>query len=244
MASPEKPRTSGEVRAPQTPRKQWRISAIPRLAIYFALVCALATVAVKMGYDGTVENTQRWLSGGGNFAGGGGGSGKYEMLSEAAGTPTSIRAALHEFLVAAATAVAFAIPVSITYTLTRRKEGYERSVVQMLIILPVLVAAIVLVVRGSLALAFTLGGIVAVVRFRATFRDVKDAVFGFAALAIGLAAGIHSIVIAAGMSLVFCILAISLWKMDVGDIRKDLARIEGDVPLSDALVPVGNGDAK
>jgi hypothetical protein len=54
---------------------------------------------------------------------------------------------------------------------------------------------------------------------------------------------VQSLVIAGGLSLAFCILALGLWKLDVGDIRADMARIGGDVPLSDALVPMGNGDA-
>jgi hypothetical protein len=86
-------------------------------------------------------------------------------------------------------------------------------------------------------------GIAAVVRFRATFRDVKDAVFGFAALALGLAAGVHSIAIAGGLSLIFCILSLAMWKLDVGDIRRDQGRLEGEIKLSDALIPGGDGDA-
>lgn len=215
-------------------RRTWRPTALVRLGLYFALVGALAVVAVTLGYDKTISNAA-WLGAGTATVGG-----RSEMLSEAAADTPTIGAAVQGLLVAAGTAIAFAIPVGVTYALTRRREGYERSVVQMLMILPVLVSGIVLVVKGSLALAFTLAGIVAVVRFRATFRDVKDAVFGCAAIAIGLAAGVHSIVIAGGMSVIFCALAITLWKMDVGDIRRDLARMEGDVRLSEALVPVGS----
>jgi hypothetical protein len=222
----------------------WKIPALGRLGIYFLLASAAAVLAVKLGFDGTVMNAERWSGGGSAFLGGGGGGGKSQMLSETINStsPTSVRAALHDLALAAATALIWAIPISVTYSLTRRREGYDRSIVQMLIILPVLVAGIVLVVQGSLALAFILGGIVAVVRFRATFRDVKDAVFGFCALCIGLAAGIHSIVIAAGISLIFCSLAIVLWKMEVGDIRRDLSRIEGDAKLSDHLVPMETGE--
>ena len=217
----------------QEPRRSWQPKSLGRLTAYFALALALAFVAVKLGLDGTVENAARWAGGGG----------KSELLTESMPETTSVRAAIHDLIIAVVTAVMFAIPISLTYTLTKRREGYDRAIVQMLIILPVVVGCVVLVVQGSLALAFTLGGIVAVVRFRATFRDVKDAVFGFAAVAVGLAAGMHAIVIAAGLSLVFCILAILLWELNIGDIRADLKRIEGAVKLSDALVPVGEGDA-
>jgi hypothetical protein len=151
--------------------------------------------------------------------------------------------AIYDLVIAVVTAVVFAIPLSGTYTLTKRREGYDRSIVQMFIILPVVVAVVVLVVRTSLALAFIVSGIAAVVRFRATFRDVKDAVFGFAALALGLAAGVHSIAIAGGLSLIFCVLSLAMWKLDIGDVRRDQGRIEGNVKLSDALIPVGDGEA-
>jgi hypothetical protein len=243
-----------EAKRPEDVRRNWRPTALVRLGLYFALVFALAVVAVNLGYDGTVQNAERWVGANGTATSGTSMTAppgkpdnvpnKSDMLSEVQNTADtrSVRLALQELLIAAITAIAFAIPVGITYSLTRRKEGYERAVVQMLMILPVLVAGIVLVVKGSLALAFTLAGIVAVVRFRATFRDVKDAVFGCAAIGIGLAAGIHSIVIAGGMSFIFCALAIILWKMDVGDLRKDLARMEGEMALADALVPVGHGE--
>jgi hypothetical protein len=45
------------------------------------------------------------------------------------------------------------------------------------------------------------------------------------------------------MSLLFCILAIALWKLDVGDLRTDLSRFEGDLKLSDHLLPVGDEGA-
>jgi hypothetical protein len=220
-------------------RRSWiRSTPLMRLTLYFVVAVALVFIAVKLGLDGTVENATRWAGSGG------GGGGKSAMLSQSMPSTTSVRAAVSGLFLSVVTAVMFAVPIGLTYTLTKRREGYDRAIVQMLIVLPVVVASVVLVVQGSLALAFTLGGIVAVVRFRATFRDVKDAVFGFAALSVGLAAGMHSIVIAGGMSMVFCVLAITLWKLDVGDIRADLSRIEGQVKLSDVLVPVGAGESQ
>ena len=52
------------------------------------------------------------------------------------------------------------LPVTWVYILTRQKKGYRQSVVQTLVILPIVVAGVVLLVKNSLALAFSLGGIV------------------------------------------------------------------------------------
>jgi hypothetical protein len=80
------------------------------------------------------------------------------------------------------------LPVSWVYILTRQKKGFRQSVVQTLIILPIVVAGVVLLVKNSIALAFSLGGIVAAVSFRNTLRDTKDAVYIFLAKVVRLEA--------------------------------------------------------
>src|SRR5207253_1628659 len=81
------------------------------------------------------------------------------------------------------TALLLVLPVSWVYMLTKQRSGYDQSVVQTVIILPMTVAATVILVQNSLALAFTLAAIVAAVRFRNTLKDTKDAVYIF--LAVG-----------------------------------------------------------
>jgi len=78
--------------------------------------------------------------------------------------------------VAMLAAVLLSLPVAWVYQLTRAKRGYQQSVVQLLLVLPSVVAGIVLLVKYSIALAFSLAGIVAAVRFRNTLDDSKDAV--------------------------------------------------------------------
>ena len=107
------------------------------------------------------------------------------------------------------------LPVAWIYTLTRQKRGYQQSVVQTLMILPPLVAGVVVMVKYSLALAFSLAGIVAAVRFRNTLDDSKDAVYIFLATAIGLAAAVQ-LPVAAVISVMFNVLALILWYTDFG----------------------------
>jgi hypothetical protein len=82
-------------------------------------------------------------------------------------------------------------------------------------ILPPLVAGVVVMVKYSLALAFSLAGIVAAVRFRNTLDDSKDAVYIFLATAIGLAAAVQ-LPVAAVISVMFNVLALTLWYTDFG----------------------------
>ena len=117
--------------------------------------------------------------------------------------------------------VLLALPVAWVYLVTRAKRGYQQSVVQLLIILPAVVAGVVLLVKYSLALAFSLAGIVAAVRFRNTLDDSKDAVYVFLATAIGLSAAVN-LPVAAVLSIGFNLIVLVLWYSDFGSAPMEL----------------------
>ena len=124
--------------------------------------------------------------------------------------PTALAAA-----VAMATAFATALPVAWIYTATRRKKGFQQSVVQTYMILPVVAAGIVIMVKHSLALAFSLAGIVAAVRFRTNLDDSKDAAGIFVVIGIGMAAAVAPSV-SWVISIGFNLLMVVLWWTDFG----------------------------
>jgi hypothetical protein len=132
-------------------------------------------------------------------------------------------------------AFALMLPVTWIYIMTRRRKGFRQSVVQTLIILPIVVAGVVFMVKNSLALAFSLGGIVAAVSFRNTLRDTKDAVYIFLATGVGLAAGIQSVPLAAALSITFNIVILILWYADFGRAPADLQRPVAQRRLQRAL---------
>ena len=99
-------------------------------------------------------------------------------------------------------AVLLVIPLAFTYVRTRTRVKFDHSLVQTVIVLPIVVTAILVVVRDSLALAFSLAGIVAAVRFRNNLRESGDAVYIFGAIGIGFASGIHALSVAAVLSIV------------------------------------------
>lgn len=123
--------------------------------------------------------------------------------------------ALIPTIIAMLAAFATALPVTWIYTYTRHKKGYQQSVVQTFLILPVIVAGIVVLVKHSLALAFSLGGIVAAVRFRTTLEDSKDAVNIFVVTGIGLASAVEPPV-GFAISVMYNLLIIGLWITDFG----------------------------
>lgn len=114
-------------------------------------------------------------------------------------------------------ALAIMIPVTWVYMVTRRSRGYDESVLHALLILPVAVTGIVMIVRDSIALAFSLAGIVAAVRFRTTLEDTKDAVYVFLAIGVGIACGVQALGLAVVLSLVFNAVVLVLWGTNFGN---------------------------
>jgi len=108
------------------------------------------------------------------------------------------------------------LPVSWVYMSTRISKGHNQQVAQTLIFLPLVVAGIVLIVQNSLALAFSLAGVVAAVRFRTTLRDARDVVFIFLAIAVGFAAGVQMLLVGAVISFIFNFVLILTWRYDFG----------------------------
>lgn len=108
-----------------------------------------------------------------------------------------------------------ALPVAFVYVRTRNSLRYDQSLVQTVIMLPVVITSILIVVQNSLALAFSLAGIVAAVRFRNNLKDSRDAVYIFAAVGVGFAAGVGQLAIATFLSLFFSLLELVLWKLDL-----------------------------
>ena len=83
-------------------------------------------------------------------------------------------------------------------------------------VLPVVVSGIAIIVQYSLALAFSLAGVVAAVRFRFALEEPAHALYIFAAIAIGLGAGIGALDIAFVVSVGFVYINLLLWRLDYG----------------------------
>lgn len=112
-------------------------------------------------------------------------------------------------------ALALMVPTAWVYTSTRRTRGFDQGVVQTLLILPIAVAGIVMVVQNSLALAFSLAGVVAAVRFRSTLKDTSDMLYIFVAIAAGIAAGVHALTAAAVLTATFNLVTLAIWQCGV-----------------------------
>jgi hypothetical protein len=113
-------------------------------------------------------------------------------------------------------ALVLAVPVSWVYFITSRQRRIEQSFLQTIMILPVVVSGIAMIVMTSLALAFSLAGIVAAVRFRFTLNQPSDAMYIFVAIGIGLGAGIGALGVAVVISAAFSLATLIIWRLEYG----------------------------
>src|SRR5687768_2843199 len=156
--------------------------------------------------------------------------------------PSSVKLAITTALSLVATLILM-LPVTWVYMSARRTRQHNQSVVETLIILPIVVAAIVLIVRNSLALAFSLAGVVAAVRFRTNLRDTRDTVFIFLAIGVGFAAGVQVITVEASASVIFDLVLLFIFRYDFGRnaLAPTAASQQWAEPLKLLAEPNGNG---
>lgn len=110
------------------------------------------------------------------------------------------------------------VPVSWVYFITTRSKNVDPSFVQTIVIMPIVVTGISMIVLNSLALAFSLAGIVAAVRFRFSLAEPAHAMYIFAAISIGLGSGIGALGVATVISMAFVYAMLAIWKLQYGKV--------------------------
>lgn len=139
-------------------------------------------------------------------------------------------------------ALVLILPVTWVY-MSARPSGsqHNQNVVQTLIILPMVVAGIVFIVQNSLALAFSLAGVVGAVRFRTTLRDSRDLVYVFLAIVVGFSAGVQSLAVGTVISIVFNFVLVLTWHYDYGrSMLMPTASAQWSRPLHALASPTGD----
>lgn len=183
-----------------------------KLTLYYVAVTAfvIAAVTVNPGLSEflPIGGAEALLSGAGNDP--------FEPFEIGATRVSNLQDSLIWLVIAVFSAFLTALPVSWTYMAIRRRDEYDQSLVETVIVLPIAVTSIVIIVHNSVALAFSLAGIVAGVRFRNTLKSSGDALFILIAIGIGLAAGIGAMEIALIMSIGFNYCFLGLWVTDFG----------------------------
>jgi hypothetical protein len=145
-------------------------------------------------------------------------------------------------VVAIIAAIIVSLPVSWVYMAVRGGQEYDQSLVNTIIVLPMVVTGIVIIVQNSLALAFSLAGIAGAVRFRNSLKSSGDALFILLAVGIGLSAGIGAIELAAVISIFFNYCFAILWVTEYGE-REEMKRFLADYRVDQTVVVVEEEEA-
>ena len=197
---------------------------LAKLTIYYVVIGAIVFGAIKIW-----PSVTGWLPIGG----------VEQLISQPAKNPLqaseAVRAAhvnnlgqsLFWLAVALVSALLLSLPVSWVYMGIRNDDEYDQSLINTIIVLPMVVTGIVIIVQNSLALAFSLAGIAGAVRFRNSLKSSGDALFILLAVAIGLSAGIGAVELAALVTVAFTYTFVGLWMTEYGE-RAGMKRFLSD----------------
>ena len=134
--------------------RAWKL--LTKLTIYYVVIAAAVFIAIKIWPSAT-----GWLPVGG----------VEQLISAPAKNPLeaseAVRAAhvnnlgqsLFWLAVAIVSALLLSLPVSWVYMGIRNDDEYDQSLINTILLLPMVVTGIVIIVQNSLALAFSLAGI-------------------------------------------------------------------------------------
>ena len=197
-----------------------------KLLIYYALAAAIVT-AVFWLFPGVREflpvgRVQALIDQAG------GALKKGDIPSQAAHVK-SLGASIVWLFSASLGALVAVFPTSWVYMEIRSSEQYDQSLVDTIVILPLVVTGIVVIVQNSLALSFSLAGIAGAARFRNSLKSSGDLLFILLAIGIGLSSGIGAVELAFVMSVTFNLCFVLLWSQQYGE-RQGMKRFLNDIP--------------
>jgi len=108
---------------------------------------------------------------------------------------------------------AYGLIVSLTYLMSEKERSPSRGYALTLVIIPPTVTIIIIMVGANLASALTLGGALAIIRFRSVPSDPKDIAYVLFCTAIGLTGGRGLLLYALCITLVLCLVMILLTRL-------------------------------
>jgi len=120
------------------------------------------------------------------------------------------------------------------YMLTHTTPSYSSSFVASLVVLPVLVSLMMVLMSGSLFIAFGLMAVFAVVRFRNVLKDTRDTTYVLWAMVEGMAVGTFRYSTALVGAGIVVLVLIYLWLTEFGVRHRFDAALSVSVPVGPA----------
>jgi hypothetical protein len=109
--------------------------------------------------------------------------------------------------------------IGLTYEKTFRGLSYSRNFVQAIILCSIVAGMVMQAIGDNPIRGLGVLGALAVIRFRSVFKDPRDLIFIFAAMASGISCGVFGYSIAIVGTLAFCAAAFALYFSPFGESR-------------------------
>ena len=126
--------------------------------------------------------------------------------------------------------VGLSLLVTLTYWFTHRRMALKSAIMMTIWLMGPIAGIVVLVVGNSLARAVSIGGGIALIRYRYTMSDPRDLVYLFLSLAIGMACGVGAIGYAVLATLVVCLVLIVANLLGFDRLRNRTLKLKVTVP--------------
>lgn len=97
--------------------------------------------------------------------------------------------------------------IAFTYYFTTNKNEVSQNLVQTIVLGAITASMVVQAIGDSVAIGLGVLGALAIIRFRTNFRNPRNIVFLFSALAVGIASGVYGFAIALVGTFGFCVVA-------------------------------------
>lgn len=132
--------------------------------------------------------------------------------------------------------------ISLAFIFTHRKTGYSSSIIISILLMGPVASIIVVCIGSNLARAISIGGGLALIRYRNTIEDPRDLVYLFLSLATGMACGTGFIgyAIVAVLILLVVLMIANLTKFDSlgGNVMKLTIVVPEDLDFYGTFDPV------
>lgn len=109
--------------------------------------------------------------------------------------------------------------IALTYEKTFRGLSYSRNYLQALVLSSIVAGTVMQAIGDNPVRGLGVLGALAIIRFRTQFKDPRDIIFLFAAVASGISCGVFGYAIAAIGTVGFCAIAIVLYYSPFGQSR-------------------------
>jgi len=135
-------------------------------------------------------------------------------------TPNAESLNLVTILITVVLAFILTLATAWVYKITHKGLSYSQSFTLTLVLIGLLIAAIMMVIGNSLAIAFGAFGAFSLIRFRTAIKDTRDLAFILLVVTIGLAVGTRNYLIAVVITVFTLLVIYLLTRINFGSIRK------------------------